>query len=140
MKDVRELMRELGRSGITVFISSHLLHEIELVCNRAAIVRKGRLIAQGPVASLRPKGTGVKVLTGNQAKAREVLARLVAPAPVREDEGHLVIDASDEMVAEMVRRLVADNVDVLAVIPAVEQGLEDMFLELTGSDEPEVAR
>jgi ABC-type multidrug transport system ATPase subunit len=138
MKDVRELMRELGRSGITVFLSSHLLHEVELVCNRAAIVRKGRLIAQGPVANLRPQDNSIKVLTGNQAKALEVLRALVAPAPVREDEGYLVINGSDGLVSEMVRRLVADDIDVQAVVPAVEQGLEDMFLELTGRDETEV--
>jgi len=140
MKDVRELMRDLGRSGITVFLSSHLLHEVELVCNRAAIVRKGRLIVQGPVAELHPKGSSVKVLTGNQGKALEVLRALVAPAPVREDEGFLVLDASEGVVAEMVRRLVADSIDVLAVVPAVEQGLEDMFLELTARDEAEAGR
>ena len=41
MKDVRELVRELGSGGTTVFLSSHLLHEVEQVCNRAAIINKG---------------------------------------------------------------------------------------------------
>ena len=45
------------------------------------------------------------------------------------------MEASDGFVPEMVRRLVADDVDVLAVVPAVEQGLEDMFLELTAREE-----
>ena len=73
MKDVRELVRELGRQGTTIFLSSHLLHEVELVCNRAAIVRKGRLVAQGPVSQLHPTSNAVKVLTGDQGKALEVL-------------------------------------------------------------------
>jgi len=138
MKDVRELIRELGRHGTTVFLSSHLLHEIELVCNRAAILRKGRLIAQGPVASLHPASSSVKVLTGDQGRAREVLLGLLGPGGVKEDDGYLIVEPKDELVPEMVRRLVADQIDVRAVVPAAEQSLEDMFLELTSRDEPEV--
>jgi len=134
MKDVRELVRELGRQGTTVFLSSHLLHEVELVCNRAAIMRKGRVVAQGPVSQLHPASNAVKVLTGDQKRAREVLGRLVAPSAVREDEEYLVVEAGEDLVPEMVRRLVADQVDVLAVVPAIEQGLEDMFLELTARE------
>ncbi len=134
MKDVRELVRELGRQGTTVFLSSHLLHEVELVCNRAAIVRKGRMVVQGPVSRLRPADNAVKVLTGDQGKALEVLRHMTSATSVREDEEYLVVQAGDGFVPEMVRRLVADDVDVLAVVPAVEQGLEDMFLELTARD------
>ena len=140
MKDVRELIRELGRHGTTVFLSSHLLHEVELVCNRAAIVRKGRLIAQGPVADLHPTGSSVKFLTGNQGRALEVMRGAVPPASLREDEGYLVIESTEGLVPELVRRLVADGIDVLAVVPATEQSLEDMFLELTGRDEAEEKR
>jgi ABC-type multidrug transport system ATPase subunit len=137
MKDVRELIRELGRQGTTVFLSSHLLHEIELVCNRAAILRRGRLIAQGPVSQLHPSANGVKVMTGNQSKALEVMRKLVPPASIREDEGYLVIDTSEGLIPELVRRLVADQIDVLAIVPAIERSLEDMFLELTGDENAE---
>ena len=137
MKDVRELIRHLGKQGTTVFLSSHLLHEVELVCNRAAIMRKGRVVVQGPVSELRPSANAVKVLTGNQGKALEVLGSLVGPAGVRQDEEYLVIQGSEELVPETVRRLVADQIDVLAVVPAIEQGLEDMFLELTARAEEE---
>jgi len=140
MKDVRELVRELGRQGTTVFLSSHLLHEVELVCNRAAIVRKGRMVVQGPVSQLHPTRNAVKVLTGDQSKALETLRSMTAPGAVREDEEYLVVDTSDGFVPEMVRRLVADDVDVLAVVPAVEQGLEDMFLELTAADSEQEER
>jgi ABC-type multidrug transport system ATPase subunit len=139
MKDVRELIRDLGQSGTTVFLSSHLLHEVELVANRAGIVRKGRMIVQGPVSELHPASHTVKILTGDQRKAGEVLRGMVPTGTVREDEGYWVVDTSDGFVPELVRRLVADGIDILAVVPAVEQGLEDMFLELTGSDESEAA-
>ncbi len=135
MKDVRELIRDLGKQGTTVFLSSHLLHEVELVCNRAAIMSKGHLIVQGPVSDLHPKVTTIRVLTGDQAKAWEVIRGLVAPGTFRRDESFIVVESSDGFVPEMVRRLVADSIDVLAVVPSAEQGLEDMFLELTSEDE-----
>jgi ABC-2 type transport system ATP-binding protein len=134
MKDVRELIRDLGRQGTTVFLSSHLLHEVEMVCDKAAILQKGRLVVQGPVSELRPAGGAVKFLTGDQGRALEVLRRMVAPAAVGEDDGYLIVEASEDLVPEMVRRLVADGVDVLAVVPAREQSLEDMFLELTSPE------
>ena len=132
MKDVRELIRVLGRRGTTVFLSSHLLHEVELVCNRAAIMRKGKVVVQGPVSQLHPASHAVKVLTGDQNRAWEVIRGLAQPGTVRRDEDYIVVESGDGFVPEMVRRLVADEVDVLAVVPAIEQGLEDMFLELTG--------
>ena len=134
MKDVRELVRDLGRQGTTVFLSSHLLHEVELVCNRAAIMSKGRVVVQGPVSTLRPISNTVKILTDDQAKALETVRRLVGPGKVREDEGYLVVegaDGNDDLVPELVRRMVHDGIAVRAVVPAMDQSLEDMFLELT---------
>ncbi len=133
MKDVRELIRALGAGGTTVFLSSHLLHEIEQICNRAVIIHKGRVIVEGPVAELRPASSAVKVLTSDQERAHAVIAALVGPQAVVGDEGYLLVEGSDGMVREMVRRLVAEGLGVDAVIPAREQGLEDYFLGLTQS-------
>jgi ABC-2 type transport system ATP-binding protein len=134
MKDVRELIRELGAAGTTVFLSSHLLHEVEQVCTRAVIINKGHVVIQGPVSELRPQNDAIKVLTGDQGRAAEVLRGQFGAAGVRVDEEFLVVEADGDAVPEMVRRLVADGVAVRAVVPASEQGLEDFFLELTGSD------
>jgi ABC-2 type transport system ATP-binding protein len=135
MKDVRELIRELGRQGTTVFLSSHLLHEVELVCNRAAILRKGRMIVQGPVSQLRPASDTVKVLTGDQKRAFEVLSRLTPSGEISVEEGYVILKATPDQVPEMVRLLVSERIDVQAVVPAREQGLEEMFLELTASED-----
>ena len=134
MKDVRELIRELGRAGTTVFLSSHLLHEVEQVCNRAIIIDRGRVTVQGPVSDLRPKGLAVKVLTDDQGRAAETARSAFGPGAVSEDDGYLIVKAGDD-VPELVRRLVADDLDVRAVVPATDQGLEDFFLELTAPDE-----
>jgi ABC-2 type transport system ATP-binding protein len=131
MKDVRELIRELGAAGTTVFLSSHLLHEVEQVCTRAVIINKGRVVVQGPVSELRPQNDAIKVLTGDQGRAAEVLRGQFGAGGVKEDEEFLVVEADEDAVPEMVRRLVEDGVAVRAVVPASEQGLEDFFLELT---------
>ncbi len=135
MKDVRELIRGLGEQGTTVFLSSHLLHEVELVCNRAVIMSKGRVVIQGPVSELHPASHTVKVLTGNQGQAWEIIRGMTAAGAAKQDEGYIMVESGDGLVPEMVRRLVAGNIDILAVIPAVEQGLEDMFLEITSATE-----
>jgi len=139
MKEVRDLIRQLGRQGTTVFLSSHLLHEVELVCSRAAIVKRGRVIVEGPVNELRPEGMAVKVLVDDRPRALDVLRSLSGPPPVAEDGDHLVVTMPDDDVPEMVRSLVAAEIGVRAVVPAPERGLEDVFLELTGSDDAEEA-
>jgi ABC-2 type transport system ATP-binding protein len=135
MKDVRELVRELGAGGTTVFLSSHLLHEVEQVCNRAVIINKGRVVVEGPVSELHPAHSSVKLLTSDQEKARTTVAALVGPQGVVDDEEYLVVEASDGTVREMVKQLVAQGIGVDAVIPAREQGLEDYFLGLTQSSD-----
>jgi ABC-2 type transport system ATP-binding protein len=135
MKDVRELVRELGKDGTTVFLSSHLLHEVEQVCNRAVIINKGRVVIEGPVSELHPEHSSVKLLTSDQGKARDVVAALVGGQQVTLDEEYLIVEASDGTVREMVGRLVAEGIGVDAVIPAREQGLEDFFLGLTQSSD-----
>jgi hypothetical protein len=75
----------------------------------------------------------VKVITSDQWRALEVLRRMVGAGAARDDGEYIDVRVADDAVPEMVRRLVADSIDVRAIIPAVEQGLEDFFLELTAS-------
>ena len=133
MKDVRELIRELGAAGTTVFLSSHLLHEVEQVCTRAVIINRGKVVVQGRSSELRPQNDAVKVLTDDQGQApRRRCARSSAPPALSRTTAFSIVQAGEETVPEMVRRLVADGLAVRAVVPAPEQGLEDFFLELTG--------
>jgi hypothetical protein len=79
-------------------------------------------------------------MTGDQQKAFETARALFGAQGVSWDEGYLVVRAGDEGVPELVRRLVADGVAVRVVVPAVEQGLEDYFLELTQSSDVDADR
>ena len=56
MKDIRELIARLGQEGRTIFLSSHLLHEVEQVCDHMAIIKQGKIIAQGGVTELLRRG------------------------------------------------------------------------------------
>jgi len=135
MKDVRELIRQLGRQGTTVFLSSHLLHEVELVCDQTAILRKGRMIVQGPVSQLRPASSRVKLRTDDQARASQVMGQVIPSEKILEEGGYLVAETAPDQIPEIVQRLVNERIQVQAVIPTNEQGLEDMFLELTAAED-----
>jgi ABC-2 type transport system ATP-binding protein len=74
---VRSLVRSLAADGATVFVSSHLLAEVEQICTHAAIMSAGRLVAQGPLAELRQAGTAqLRLITPDAGAASGVLVRL----------------------------------------------------------------
>jgi ABC-2 type transport system ATP-binding protein len=76
-REVRSLVRSLAADGATVFVSSHLLAEVEQICTHAAIMSAGRLVAQGPLEELRRGGEmRVRLLTPDAGTACEVLLRL----------------------------------------------------------------
>jgi len=81
-REVRSLVRSLAADGATVFVSSHLLAEVEQICTHAAIMSAGRLVAQGTLAELRQGGQArIRVLTPDAGAAAEVFARLgLSPA------------------------------------------------------------
>ncbi|WP_224048350.1 ATP-binding cassette domain-containing protein [Arthrobacter sp. NicSoilB4] len=82
-REVRSLVRSLAADGATVFVSSHLLAEVEQICTHAAIMSAGRLVAQGTLAELRQGGQArIRVLTPDAGAAAEVLARLGLSAAV----------------------------------------------------------
>ncbi|MCB5292838.1 ABC transporter ATP-binding protein [Arthrobacter sp. SO3] len=82
-REIRSLVRSLAANGATVFVSSHLLAEVEQICTHAAIMSAGRLVAQGTLAELRQAGQArIRVLTPDPGAAAEVLARLGLSAAV----------------------------------------------------------
>ena len=96
-------------------------------------------MAHGPVSQLRPASGTVKVFTPDTRGAAKAIQDLAPIDRVSEEEGYLVVKAEQEQTPEMVRRLVASDVDVLGVVPAAKQGLEEIFLELTGTSSREEA-
>ncbi|WP_285247255.1 ATP-binding cassette domain-containing protein [Pseudarthrobacter sp. efr-133-R2A-89] len=147
-REVRNLVRSLAHEGTTVFVSSHLLAEVDQMCTHAAVMSAGKLVAQGPLAELRQAGsTRLRLVTPDGGAARDVLARLglaPAPAPPERESGNQSPDGETIVAAlgtsvrqpaplpeEVVAHLVQAGVRVRGF--AVErESLEDRFVALTG--------
>ncbi|MFB8084465.1 ABC transporter ATP-binding protein [Streptomyces sp. NPDC055992] len=131
MREIRALVRELAADGTTVFLSSHLLDEIEQVCTHAAVMARGRLLTQGPVAGLAAGGR-LAVTTPDPADAARVLKEHGVTG-ITLDGDRVRADAPPGTVelADLNAALVRDGVRVRAF--GVERAsLEDAFVALTG--------
>ena len=133
MREVRDLLVELVRGGATVFLSSHLLAEVELVCSRAAIVHRGRLVAQDRVDALLAPTGRVRVSTPDVARAAALAARLPGVEPGERGADRLLLRLDGTAPEALNRQLVAGGVRVRELV--VERpSLEDVFLDLTGDE------
>jgi ABC-2 type transport system ATP-binding protein len=131
MREVRDLLVELVKGGTTVFLSSHLLAEVELVCTRAAIVDRGRLVAQDRVDALLGPTGRVLVTTPDVGVAADLAAALpgVRLGECRPDR--LAVHLDGTAPEALNRRLVDGGVRVRELV--VERPtLEDVFLRLPG--------
>ncbi|MFE4640030.1 ATP-binding cassette domain-containing protein [Streptomyces sp. NPDC056730] len=136
MREIRTLIRELAADGTTVFLSSHLLDEIEQVCTHAAVMAQGRLITQGPVAELAAGTRGrLAVTTPDPGEAARVLKELgVTDVVVAEDRvsGELPTGGAEPVdPADLNAALVRAGVRVRA-FGQERASLEDAFVALTG--------
>ncbi|MFJ2676068.1 ATP-binding cassette domain-containing protein [Streptomyces sp. NPDC087525] len=136
MREIRTLIRELAADGTTVFLSSHLLDEIEQVCTHVAVMAQGRLITQGPVAELAAGTRGrLAVTTPDPGEAARVLKELgVTDVVVAEDRvsGELPTGGAEPVdPADLNAALVQAGVRVRA-FGQERASLEDAFVALTG--------
>jgi ABC-2 type transport system ATP-binding protein len=128
--DVREIIRHLKRRGTAVFLNSHLLSEVEQVCDRVAVIDRGRVIASGTIDELRGAQHAIRLrLAGLSPQGRMVLNRFGSVDI--EEEWYTVRGIEPDEVPELVEALVASGARVYAVEPR-QQTLEDRFLELLG--------
>jgi ABC-2 type transport system ATP-binding protein len=127
--EIRGVIRSLGDSGTTILFSSHVLGEVEQVCDRAGIIRAGRLVTEGTIEELRG-ATGVLVRADPEDKARTILVQLLGASAVSSAPPALRVDADPSSVPELMRELVGAEIDVHELRP-VERSLEDAFLEVT---------
>ncbi|MFF5895308.1 ABC transporter ATP-binding protein [Streptomyces argenteolus] len=133
MREIRSLIRELAAEGTTVFLSSHLLDEIEQVCTHAAVMARGRLLVQGPVAALAAGTRGrLAVTTPDPGPAARILAEHGAKGLVTDgDRVSAEAPPGEVELADLNAALVRGGVRVRAF--GVERAsLEDAFVALTG--------
>ncbi|MFI6027125.1 ABC transporter ATP-binding protein [Amycolatopsis magusensis] len=130
MADMRALIRDLGASGRTVLLSSHLLGEVQQICDRVGVVSRGKLVAENTVAELRG-GSALHVVADPLPRAAEVAARLLGANRVRVRGGALELTTEPEKAAWLNGELVAAGLGV-SELRVTERDLEQVFFELTG--------
>jgi ABC-2 type transport system ATP-binding protein len=127
--EIRELISQLGASGHTIFISSHLLHEVEQICTEVAIINHGKLVTQGRVTGLLKQDTFLLVEAEPLAIVQEISERfgvsieVVGPRSVK-------VALPAERTPELMASLVSAGARVYQISPQ-HSSLEQLFLELT---------
>jgi len=138
MADMRDLVVSLARAGQTVLLSSHLLAEVQAICDRVGVISGGRLLRESTVSDLRG-GSSLRVRGIPTERALAAAMRVAGDDGVRLDGDRLLLDVPATDAPEVTRALVGDGVDVLEVAPE-ERSLEDVFFEMTAAPAMEEAR
>jgi ABC-2 type transport system ATP-binding protein len=137
MADMRELLRRLVDRGQTVLLSSHLLGEVQQICDRVGVIAHGRLIAESTVAELQG-ASSLFVRAEPVARAERVVAAALGVTGVRQTgDGGLEITVGADRNPAIVRALVAADIDVHE-IRSTERTLEEVFFEMTSAEREEV--
>jgi ABC-2 type transport system ATP-binding protein len=133
IREIRGLLRALAAEGATVFLSSHLLAEVEQVCDRVAVIVGGRLVEEGAPAVLGAIRRRVRVEVG--AADTEAAARLLARWPARHANGRILVEHDSGRDVNGV--LVAGGV-IAGSVTVERPRLEDRFLEITQKEDAHV--
>jgi len=134
--DVREIIRELKARGTAVFLNSHLLSEVELVCDRVAVVHRGKVVALGRLSEILGETSSVRLRVSGLRLADD--AELAHWGDLEEDgEWQTVRGISAERIPDLVATIVRKGGRVYAVEPR-QQTLEDRFLQLLQNPTAEI--
>jgi ABC-2 type transport system ATP-binding protein len=132
MRDMRRLIHRLAEQGITVLLSSHLMGEVEELCDRVAIVGDGRVLYEGALAELIASTSGrYELRTTDDARAAEIAAHRVGEL-VRGDAG-LTFTASERIASDLSLALAEAGVGIRALVPRAAT-LEELFFRMTEGD------
>ena len=133
-KEVKELIHTMKGEGKTIFLSSHILSEVEQICDRAIIIDKGRLVRMGSLHELLGTGDHVEILANGLSP--EVEAALVEwGATIERGPNSVRITVPVTRKRELVENLWASGFDVLSMNP-VRSSLEELYLKLIGTGVP----
>jgi len=130
MADMRLLVKRLGAAGCTVLLSSHLMTEVQELCDRVGIISRGRLVAESTVAELRGERT-LRIVCAPTEKAAAVAESLLGPNAVHVRDNGLDLDVPPARAAEINAALVEAGIAV-AELTVRERTLEQAFFDLTG--------
>jgi ABC-2 type transport system ATP-binding protein len=139
MRDMRRLIRDLADRGITILLSSHLMSEVEELCDRVAIVQSGHVVHEGPLAELIARTGGRYGLrTTDDWRATEVARFVEGISDVASEASGLTFAGSEAAAAELSLALARADIGIRALVPRTAS-LEELFFELiepAGQGEP----
>jgi ABC-2 type transport system ATP-binding protein len=137
IREIRSFIRSLAHEhGKTVFLTSHLLGEVQQTCDRVAIINHGKMIQHGTIDELLNQQPQIESEVSSVEKACQVLQEKWSVQPIEGANGTIRIDASREDTPTIIRRLAENNIDIFS-ITQYRQSLEDYFIDLIEtSDSP----
>ena len=131
IREIRQLLVDLAQQhGLTIFLSSHLLHEVERICNRIAIIDQGRLLYQGTVQSLLEADLQFKIRTDRTEQAFQFLSEGLKLPVFKNGNDHLYLKIPEADIAAVNRALVGQGFQVFE-ISRHASSLEDIYFRLT---------
>jgi ABC-type multidrug transport system ATPase subunit len=133
MAEMRTFIRGLGRGRRTVLLSSHLMTEVEQICDRVGVIRRGSLVGEGTVAELRGRET-LRVRAEPAAAAERLLGTLPAVERVTVADGGFHI-AADPAAASAINQALVEAGIAVSELRREQASLEEVFLELTQPEE-----
>jgi ABC-2 type transport system ATP-binding protein len=133
-RNVRNLLMWLKEQGVAVFLNSHLLSEVELICDRVAILDRGRIVAEGTIDQILRPATAVRFRARGLADGPLEAIRELTTGLQRQDDGSWRAELqSPADVARIARLVVESGAELEALVPAHET-LEEAFMRLVGFD------
>jgi ABC-2 type transport system ATP-binding protein len=135
MREIRELIVSLSRSGRTIFLSTHLLDEVEKICTHVAILKRGRLQRAGKVTDFTSGSTGLRLRAENMTLLLNAVSRFELAKNVRALENTVCLDLMGGSPASL-NRYLAERGIYLDELSSQRETLEHAFLSLTEQEQP----
>src|SRR5438309_9687557 len=133
MAELRNLIKDIGQGDRTVLLSSHLLGEVEQICDRVGVISNCKLVTQSTVQELLGE-EGVLVRAQPIEQAQEILTRMYGADAISRQDGAIRLKTKPENSVEINRSLTSAGVDVSELRP-FERSLEEVFFQLTGEQQ-----
>ncbi|NTV45964.1 MAG: ABC transporter ATP-binding protein [Chlorobiales bacterium] len=132
IREVREVIKELAAGGKTIFLSSHLLSEVEQVCSHVGVIKQGKLVRQGSMRELVSKNLFAVLRAANLDELRQSVQEYNYTISVQLKDTHVLVELSNGDLAALNKFLAMKGVYVSHIADR-RQSLEEAFLELTQS-------
>ncbi len=129
--EMRNLISELGAENRTIFLSSHLLNEVEQICSDVVIIKQGEKKLEGKISNLLAHTKGFSIKTSSVTQALSILQQYPKLQPQLDNDGWLSVKAQANDIPSVISTLVYANIGIYQVIER-RNTLEELFLELTG--------